>query len=70
MLKPLMQKIKLFYLVGVTHTHSVYTGNRSDEYLQRIKGVSYQEIANNGGGILKSSRQIVPFLRMNYFLSQ
>ena len=41
-----------------SHTHSVYTGNRSDEYLQRIKGVSYHEIANNGGGILKSSRQI------------
>ena len=41
-----------------SHTHSVYTGNRSDEYLQRLKGVSYQEIANNGGGILKSSRQI------------
>ena len=41
-----------------SHTHSVYTGNRSDEHLQRIKGVSYQEIANNGGGILKSSRQI------------
>lgn len=41
-----------------SHTHSVYTGNRSDEYLQRIKGVSYHEIANNGGGILRSSRQI------------
>ena len=41
-----------------SHTHSVYTGNRSDEYMQRIKGVSYQEIANNGGGILNSSRQI------------
>ena len=41
-----------------SHSHSVYTGNRSDEYLQRIKGVSYQEIADNGGGILKSSRQI------------
>ena len=41
-----------------SHTHSVYTGNRSDEYLQRIKGVFYQEIANNGGGILKSSKQI------------
>ncbi len=41
-----------------SHTHSVYTGNRSDEYVERIKGVSYQEIANNGGGILKSSRQI------------
>ena len=41
-----------------SHTHSVYTGNRSDEYLQRIQGVSYEEIANSGGGILKSSRQI------------
>ena len=41
-----------------SHSHSVYTGNRSDEYIQRIKGVSYQEIADNGGGILKSSRQI------------
>ena len=41
-----------------SHTHSVFSGNRSDEYLQRIQGVSYQEIANNGGGILKSSRQI------------
>ena len=41
-----------------SHTHSVFSGNRSDEYLQRIQGASYQEIANNGGGILKSSRQI------------
>ena len=41
-----------------SHSHSVYTGNRSDEYIKRIKGVSYQEIADNGGGILKSSRQI------------
>ena len=41
-----------------SHTHSVFSGNRSDEYLQRIQGASYQEIANKGGGILKSSRQI------------
>jgi len=41
-----------------SHTHSVFSGNRSDEYLQRIQGASYKEIANNGGGILKSSRQI------------
>ena len=41
-----------------SHTHSVFSGNRSDEYLQRIQGASYQEIADNGGGILKSSRQI------------
>ena len=41
-----------------SHTHSVFSGNRSDEYLMRIQGASYQEIADNGGGILKSSRQI------------
>ena len=41
-----------------SHSHSVHTGNRSDEYMQRIKGASYQQIAESGGGILKSSSQI------------
>lgn len=41
-----------------SHSHSVFTGNRSDEYMQRIKGATYEDIAKNGGGILKSSRQI------------
>ena len=41
-----------------SHSHSVFTGNRSDEYMQRIKGASYEDIAKNGGGILKSSSQI------------
>ena len=41
-----------------SHSHSVFTGNRSDEYMQRIKGATYEEIAKNGGGILKSSYQI------------
>ena len=41
-----------------SHTHSVFTGSRSDEYIDRIKGLSYQEIANKGGGILKSANQI------------
>ena len=41
-----------------SHTHTVYTGSRSDEYIDRIKGLSYQEIANKGGGILKSANQI------------
>ena len=38
-----------------SHTHSVFTGSRSDEYIDRIKGLSYQEIANKGGGILTVS---------------
>lgn len=33
------------------HTHSVFGGNRSIEFEQRLQGVSYAEIAKNGGGI-------------------
>jgi imidazolonepropionase len=33
------------------HTHLVYGGNRSDEFEQRLQGVSYAQIAANGGGI-------------------
>ncbi|MBL4659176.1 MAG: imidazolonepropionase [Alcanivoracaceae bacterium] len=36
------------------HTHLVFAGNRSDEFEQRLNGVSYQEIAQNGGGILST----------------
>jgi imidazolonepropionase len=34
------------------HTHLVYGGDRADEFEQRLAGVSYQEIARAGGGIL------------------
>ena len=34
------------------HTHIVYAGNRSDEFEDRLNGVSYQQIAQRGGGIL------------------
>ncbi len=33
------------------HTHLVYAGNRSDEFAQRLTGVSYQQISQQGGGI-------------------
>ncbi|MBN8554571.1 MAG: imidazolonepropionase [Deltaproteobacteria bacterium] len=36
------------------HTHLVFAGNRADEWTQRLRGVSYQEIAKKGGGILKT----------------
>ena len=36
------------------HTHLVFAGNRSDEFEQRLNGVSYEEIAKNGGGILST----------------
>ena len=41
-----------------SHTHIVYTGNRENEFVSRINGLSYQEIAKNGGGILNSAKQL------------
>ncbi|HEY5716651.1 MAG TPA: imidazolonepropionase [Psychromonas sp.] len=38
------------------HTHLVFGGNRANEFEQRLNGVSYQEIAENGGGIAYSVR--------------
>lgn len=38
------------------HTHLVYAGNRSDEFEQRLQGVSYADIARNGGGIQSTVR--------------
>ncbi len=38
-----------------SHTHIVYAGNRSGEFLDKINGLSYEEIAHRGGGILNSA---------------
>lgn len=38
-----------------SHTHLVYAGSRELEYEERIRGLSYEEIANRGGGILNSA---------------
>src|SRR5262245_10099231 len=38
------------------HTHLVYAGSRSDEFEARLKGKSYAEIAQGGGGILSTVR--------------
>lgn len=37
-----------------SHTHLVYAGSREIEYIDKIKGLSYEEIAKRGGGILNS----------------
>ena len=37
-----------------SHSHIVFSGNRSNEFMDRINGLSYNEIAFNGGGILNS----------------
>ena len=41
-----------------SHTHLVYYGNREGEFVQRIKGATYEDIANNGGGILNSAKKL------------
>ncbi|MBQ3882329.1 MAG: imidazolonepropionase [Bacteroidales bacterium] len=38
-----------------SHTHLVYAGSREGEFLDKIKGLSYEQIAQNGGGILNSA---------------
>jgi imidazolonepropionase len=41
-----------------SHTHIVYAGNREGEFVDRINGLTYEEIANNGGGILNSAKKL------------
>ncbi|HZY09668.1 MAG TPA: amidohydrolase family protein, partial [Bacteroidota bacterium] len=40
------------------HTHLVFAGSREDEFALRSKGLSYQEIAARGGGILSSVNNV------------
>ena len=40
-----------------SHTHIVYAGSREQEFVDRINGLSYEEIANRGGGILNSAKR-------------
>jgi imidazolonepropionase len=39
-----------------SHTHLVYAGSREQEYEDKIRGLSYEEIARRGGGILNSAK--------------
>ncbi|MFO7721206.1 MAG: imidazolonepropionase, partial [Gillisia sp.] len=41
-----------------SHTHLVYAGNREQEFVDRINGLTYEEIANRGGGILNSAKTL------------
>lgn len=41
-----------------SHTHLVFAGSREIEYIDKIKGLSYEEIARRGGGILNSARRL------------
>ena len=41
-----------------SHTHIVYAGNREQEFVDRINGMTYEEIANRGGGRLNSATKL------------
>ena len=41
-----------------SHSHTVFASHRSQEFVDRIKGLSYEEIAQRGGGILNSAKTL------------
>lgn len=41
-----------------SHTHLIYAGSREIEYVDKIRGLSYEEIAKRGGGILNSAQRL------------
>ncbi len=41
-----------------SHTHLVYPASREKEYVDKIRGLSYEEIARRGGGILNTARKM------------
>ena len=41
-----------------SHTHLVYAGNREQEFVDRINGLTYEQIAQRGGGILNSAKTL------------
>ena len=41
-----------------SHTHLVYAGHREQEFVDKINGLTYEEIAAKGGGIVNSARQL------------
>ena len=58
--------IKVFDAAGATvlptwcdsHTHLVFAASREEEFVDKIKGLSYADIAAKGGGILNSARRL------------
>lgn len=41
-----------------SHTHIVYVGSRENEFVYKIRGMSYEDIAQQGGGILNSAKKL------------
>src|SRR5436309_14353588 len=41
-----------------SHTHLIFAGSRENEFVDKIKGLSYAQIAARGGGILNSAKKL------------
>ena len=62
------------------HTHTVFAGSRSDEFRHKLKGATYEEIAQSGGGINKTVNAVrnasveeligITIPRIDYFIAQ
>lgn len=62
------------------HTHSAFAGSRSNEFLMRLNGATYEEIAEKGGGIISTMKavrnssfdELIHLLkpRINHFIAQ
>jgi imidazolonepropionase len=52
-----------------SHTHLVYPASREIEYIDKIKGLSYEEIAARGGGILNSAKRMKEISEEELFVS-
>lgn len=52
-----------------SHTHLVFAAPREQEFEMRIKGLSYEEIARNGGGILNSAKRLSATMQQDLFAS-
>lgn len=51
-----------------SHTHAVFASPRESELVDKIKGLSYQEIAASGGGILNSAKKVQQMSEEELFL--
>ncbi len=52
-----------------SHTHTVFAASRAEEFEDRLNGLSYEEIANRGGGILNSAKKLASMSEEELFRS-
>jgi len=50
-----------------SHTHLVFAASREEEFIDKIRGMSYAEIAAKGGGILNSAKKLQQPVKGNYY---